>query len=117
MMRASVADAETAGCVIESELYSLIQLPYNALNKNMNNSVTKAAAKEMCVVINRPFAMGEIAVAGALLERNADLITAFNSVIELEFNGCVLTGTSSRQHLQENIIAFESVRDSLHFEC
>lgn len=117
MIGASVTDVETANCVIESELYSVIQLPYNALNQSMHSSVIKAAANGMCVVINRPFAMGEIATADTSADRDETLASAFHSVIKLEFNGYVLTGTSSRQHLQENIIAFESARDSVYFEC
>jgi aryl-alcohol dehydrogenase-like predicted oxidoreductase len=51
--------------------------------------------------VNRPFAMGAMVHAGA------DKREAFRFILERNFQGVILTGTTSPEHLKENWRAFQ----------
>lgn len=94
---ASVSDVESAEFVLQSDLYSVIQLPYNRDNQLFSDIIEQATQKGKIVVINRPFNMG----------KNADNKTvAFKFILQKNFKGFILTGTKSTNHLQENYIDF-----------
>ena len=58
----------------------------------------------MWIAVNRPFAMGAMVHAGA------DKREAFGFILERSFQGVILTGTTSREHLKENWRAVEEAR-------
>ena len=63
----------------------------------------------MWVAVNRPYAMGAM-----LYDRpNENKAAAFRFILERKFDGVILTGTKSPQHLRENRDAFESARKEL----
>jgi len=102
---ASVSDIESAEYVLQSDFYSVIQLPYNIVNTKFSAIIDQATKLGKIVVINRPFNMG-----GMLYDKTqgeiSDKIKAFKFILEKQFNGFILTGTKSREHLKENYDAF-----------
>ena len=103
---ASVSDLESAEMVLADSRLRCIQLPLNAANPKFSHIVRRAANRDdLWVATNRPFAMGAM-LYGEHPVSHAD---AFRSVLSHRFNGVVLTGTKSKQHLRENWDAFHSV--------
>jgi aryl-alcohol dehydrogenase-like predicted oxidoreductase len=102
LLGASVSDLESAAIVIANAHYSCIQLPLNSVNRKFCTSVEAAAARDMWLAINRPFAMGAM-LYGDLPVSHED---AFRFVLQHRFRGVVLTGTRSPAHLQQNCAAF-----------
>lgn len=92
----SVSDVESAEIAIATPEFSVMQFPFNRTSLKFEPVLRAAAARGMWLAVNRPFAMGT-AVDGR----------AFEFIQSYEFNGAVLTGTTSKEHLREN---FESFR-------
>ena len=95
---ASVSDLESAGLVIGDARYGCIQAPLNCHNTKFCGTVEAAAARGMWVAVNRPFAMGEMLYR----EQPVTPVAAFRFLRRLPFDGVVLTGTRSREHLAAN---------------
>jgi hypothetical protein len=74
-----------------------MQMPYNASSTSLSEVFEEAAARGMWIAVNRPFAMGAIGV---------DKRDAFRFILERPFRGVILSGTTSREHLRENLEAF-----------
>lgn len=101
---ASVSDKEAAQFALNNDFYSVIQLPYNIANPIFSEIIDAATQKGKIIVINRPFNMGAV-----LYKNNADnddKTEVFKFIIQKKFNGFILTGTKSSQHLQENYKSF-----------
>ena len=62
----------------------------------------RAAARGMKISVNRPFGMGRI------LYENRELTKAdaFGIILEKRFEGVILSGTKSPEHLEENWNAY-----------
>jgi len=101
---ASVSDLESADIVIRDPRYGCIQLPLNRANPKFAEAVHAAAARDLWIATNRPFAMGAM-LYGAQPVSHQD---AFRFVLDHRFNGVILTGTKSRDHLRDNWQAFQS---------
>jgi aryl-alcohol dehydrogenase-like predicted oxidoreductase len=99
---ASVSDLESARLAIASESYSILQFPYNVGQQTFGEVLERAAGRGMKLAINRPFGMGR------LLYENRELTKrdAFGYILEKRFDGVILSGTKSPEHLQENWDAF-----------
>jgi aryl-alcohol dehydrogenase-like predicted oxidoreductase len=93
---ASVSDLESAAIVISESRYGCIQLPLNRANTKFSATIEEAAARQLWIAVNRPFAMG------AIVEHE----DAFRFVLQYNFTGVVLTGTKSKKHLEQNLRAF-----------
>jgi aryl-alcohol dehydrogenase-like predicted oxidoreductase len=104
MSGASVSDLESAGMVIGDARYGCIQLPLNRINDKFSSSIKDAAAKGMWIATNRPFAMGAMLYGQAPVSQE----DAFRYVLRHQFNGVVLTGTKSKEHLARNWQAFHA---------
>lgn len=91
--------------MLQSDLYSVIQLPYNIVNTKFSTIIDQATKLGKIVVINRPFNMG-----GMLYDKTQgdvnDKVKAFEFILEKQFNGFILTGTKSQEHLKENYNSF-----------
>jgi aryl-alcohol dehydrogenase-like predicted oxidoreductase len=94
----SASDLESARLAIADPRYTAIQLPFHAQYPTMAPAIAEAAARGMWVVVNRPFAMGAIA---------GDRHAAFRFILRHEFEGAILSGTTSTEHLAENWQAFQ----------
>lgn len=102
LLGASVSDLESAQLAIGNQRYGCLQFPLNSANPKFAGVIPAAAARAMWIATNRPFAMG------ALLHGR----DAFRFILRHPFNGVVLTGTRSQQHLLENWTAFQFAREN-----
>jgi aryl-alcohol dehydrogenase-like predicted oxidoreductase len=99
---ASVSDVESAGLAIADGAYGILQFPYNAAQQTFAAVLEGASARGMKVAINRPFGMGRMLYENHELSK-AD---AFGFILEKRFEGVILSGTKSAEHLEENWRAF-----------
>lgn len=102
---ASVSDVETARLACLSGRYDALQFPFNGAASHLAPVFALLRDHGMRAIVNRPFAMGGLVGDGA-----ARGVEAFRTVLAADFDGIVLTGTSSRAHLAENIAAFAEAR-------
>lgn len=109
LLGASVSDAESAATTVACERYSLIQLPFNWSNRSFSGAIDAAAARNMLVVANRPFAMGKMLYESEAIDRKQ----AFAFILRHDFRGVILSGTKNRQHLRENWRDFRDAMDSV----
>jgi len=99
---ASVSDLESAGLAIGGAAYGMLQFPYNAAQQTFAGVLDRAAARGMKIAVNRPFGMGRMLYENRELSK-AD---AFGFILEKRFEGVILSGTKSPDHLEENWRAF-----------
>jgi aryl-alcohol dehydrogenase-like predicted oxidoreductase len=90
----SVSDLDSARMAIAEPLYTVLQLPLNGGNRTFEPMVIAAVARGMWVAVNRPFAMG------AMVEDGFDFVLRHGPAV-------VLSGTTSKEHLQQNWEAFQ----------
>lgn len=105
---ASVSDIQSGYFVCESDIFSIIQLPYNITNTTFEEVIDLAIQKNKYVLINRPFGMGKILYKNTIENSDKILcqIEAYKFILQKKFSGVILSGTKSIQHLQENIESF-----------
>ena len=99
---ASVSDLESAGRAIAGAAYGVLQFPYNAAQQTFAGVLGRAAARGMKIAINRPFGMGRMLYE----HRELSKADAFGFILEKRFEGVILSGTKSPDHLEENWRAF-----------
>jgi aryl-alcohol dehydrogenase-like predicted oxidoreductase len=92
---ASVSDLAAAEAAARTGWCSHLQFPFN----RANTALAPAFRLGLRPVVNRPFAMGELAAGRE----------AFAFIRAMDFDGVVLTGTKSPAHLAENYAAFTSL--------
>ena len=99
---ASVSDLASAEIAIACAAYGILQLPYNVAQQTFGDVLDRAAARGMKISINRPFGMGR------MLYENRELTKAgaFAFILEKRFEGVILSGTKSPDHLEENWHAY-----------
>ena len=84
----------------------MLQFPLNPTSLQFVDTARCATASGMLAVTNRPFGMGGLLYAEPPLTQAA----AFEFLNSQPFDGIVLTGTKSADHLHENWAAFHTVR-------
>jgi aryl-alcohol dehydrogenase-like predicted oxidoreductase len=99
---ASVSDLASADLAMAGEVYSVLQFPYNATQQTFAAVIDQAAARGMKVAINRPFGMGRMLYESREITKR----DAFAFILQKRFDGVVLSGTKSADHLEENWRAF-----------
>jgi aryl-alcohol dehydrogenase-like predicted oxidoreductase len=99
---ASVSDLESTAVALDLQSLSVLQLPLNPSSRQFHEVVRQATDAGILVVTNRPFAMGSLLYAEQPITKHA----AFNFLNRSAFDGVVLTGTKSAEHLHENWTAF-----------
>jgi aryl-alcohol dehydrogenase-like predicted oxidoreductase len=105
VMGASVSEVESGTIACNDDLFSIIQLPFNAGNKKLEPIIELAAARNKTILINRPYEMGAAVYADG--KDSGTLRTeAFRLIVGKKFRGVVLTGTKSAHHLKENMESF-----------
>lgn len=100
----SLSDQLIASIAVDLPI-DVIQLPHNILRPNDAEVIREAVEKGKRILINRPFAMGEIVQKQ---DGFANKVEAFDFIIKDLQEGIILTGTSSQEHLQENLRAFDA---------
>jgi aryl-alcohol dehydrogenase-like predicted oxidoreductase len=103
----SSSEPETLLAACSSGLYAALQFPYSKANTKMAAVFEAARRHGITLVVNRPFAMGELIPEGAAA-KEAAMRDAMAFVLEQNFKGYVLTGTRNPAHLDEAIAAFGS---------
>jgi aryl-alcohol dehydrogenase-like predicted oxidoreductase len=100
---ASVSDLASAEIAIANPAYRILQFPYNVAQQTFADVLDRAAARGMKIAVNRPFGMGR------MLYENRELskANAFGFILEKHFEGVILSGTKSPDHLEDNWRAFE----------
>lgn len=99
---ASVSDLESAAIAVDHPAFGILQFPYNATQQTFADTLGRAAARGMTVAVNRPFAMGRMLYENRLLTKT----DAFALILKRRFEGVILSGTKSTDHLEENWRAF-----------
>ena len=99
---ASVSDLASAEIAIANPAYRILQFPYNVAQTSFGDVLERAAARGMKVAINRPFGMGRMLYEN----REVTKAGAFAFILEKRFQGVILSGTKSPDHLEENWHAF-----------
>lgn len=107
----SVSDLATAKAAIVNTKLTVLQLPYNTSSTPFREAIRHATAAGKELLINRPFQMGRISAESTPDSKQHLAVEAFRFILQEEFNGVVLTGTSTSRHLQENIVAFNEARN------
>jgi aryl-alcohol dehydrogenase-like predicted oxidoreductase len=100
---ASVSNTEVAKIVCQCGLYQYIQFPYNAENRSLESVFSWLDQYQIKPLVNRPFAMGGLLSDSVPYSKEM----LFDFILEKHFNGVILTGTSSVDHLLENVMAFK----------
>lgn len=103
---ASVSDLFSGEIAIRSKDISIIQMPFNEANQSLERLIDMATENHKTLIINRPFNSGKN-ISPETINKEKNLINSFEFILRKPFNGIILTGTTSTNHLKENIKAFE----------
>ena len=106
---ASVSDLQSGLMVCRSDVFSVIQFPFNRENMRFAELFDAARESGKTVLVNRPFGMGKLLYeqSAAASDKKSRQIDAFSFILEKKFSGFILSGTKSLAHLRENFEAFE----------
>lgn len=106
---ASISDVESGRMVCQSDVFSLIQCPYNKESTKFAELIDLAAARHKLVLINRPFGMGKFLYneSQEASDKTARQIDAFSFILQKPFQGYILSGTKSLEHLRQNQETFQ----------
>jgi aryl-alcohol dehydrogenase-like predicted oxidoreductase len=88
--------------------YGVMQMPYNVTREDMGPAFREAASRGIELLINRPYQ------AGARLydsQTFVDRAALFAHILRVKFQGWILTGTRSVEHLKENLAAYHRALD------
>lgn len=91
----SVGDVETGEIAMRMNSISTIQMPFNRLNQSLEKLFKMSVDNNKTLIINRPFNTGKNVSSDA-----------FGFILSRNFNGVILSGTTSIDHLRENIKTF-----------
>lgn len=102
VLGASLKDLDSAIIACTEHPFTQMQFPFNAENRLMLPAMEEARSTGRQVYVNRPF--GE----GRLLHEGGGVLACVEAVVREDFDGAVLFGTRSLEHLKENLAAFEA---------
>lgn len=108
----SVSDLESANMAVIDPRFKVIQLPYNNASLQFREIIQRASSASKQLLINRPFQMGKIPAENTSDNKKRLAVNAFRFILQEEFDGVVLTGTSNSEHLAENINFFNEALDA-----
>ena len=103
----SVSDLTCARIATESALYSYLQFPFNCSNPQFEPTFRLASRYGKQAVVNRPLGMGKHLYNDNGVHRGRSaLVDAYRFILRQSFSGVILTGTTSPEHLREDLHAF-----------
>ena len=103
----SVSDLTCARIATESALYSYLQFPFNCSNPQFEPAFRLASRYGKQAVVNRPLGMGKHLYNDNGVHRgHSALVDAYRFILRQSFSGVILTGTTSPEHLREDLHAF-----------
>jgi aryl-alcohol dehydrogenase-like predicted oxidoreductase len=97
---AVVEDVDTALLVAEDPRFDLVQFTYHFDDRSMQPALETAALAGKEIMIRNAYADGRFAV---------DPLAAYAVILQTRFDGAILTGTRSPQHLAFNMAALRMV--------
>lgn len=100
----SISSPDAAAAAFAAPWCDWVQCPFNSTNRSFEAALNQSRPRRTKFIINRPFAMGELVGDGNIADRAVD---AFRFVLSMPFDGVILTGTGSADHLRDNLRAFE----------
>lgn len=109
---ASVGDIDTARMVMEDPAFSSIQIPFNQDRMELQEVFALAERSGKLLIINRPFGEGRLVYddkGGLKGEESA--VSAFRMIMAQGSHAVVLSGTSSSEHLLQNMEAFNKAKE------
>lgn len=106
---ASVSDLVSGEIAIRSKDILTIQMPFNEANQSLEKLIDMARENHKTLIINRPLNSGKNILSEAS-NKEKILIDSFRFILRKSFNGIILTGTTSINHLEENIKSFEHAK-------
>ena len=107
---ASVSDIESGEIVCRNTNFSVIQFPFNTENKTFERIIKLAKNQNKKIIINRPFNMGEMIHTNKRENQFLKKVRAYKTILKEQFDGTILTGTKSLEHLEENYRAFNTAK-------
>lgn len=107
---ASLSNPDGAEIVMKHAIFKVLQFPHNIANPYDKNIIENSLANNKSLVINRPFAMGQIAQEDA----NYEKLKAYSFIVDTIKEGVILTGTKSIKHLKENVALFKQACEKLN---
>ncbi|MDD4135446.1 MAG: aldo/keto reductase [Candidatus Shapirobacteria bacterium] len=111
---ASVSDLISGEIAIRSKDVSVIQIPFNESNQSLEKLIDLSIENNKTLIINRPLNSGKnILIEATNEEKRKVLIDSFNFILRKQFRGFILTGTTSIDHLKENIEAFNEAKEKI----
>lgn len=105
---ASVSSRDDLSLACRTGLFSHIQFPFNLQNKSFEGSFEELSRSGILPIINRPLAMGAIAMVPADQKMNA-IRDALQFISDHVGQGVIITGTRSHHHLTETVTAFRNL--------
>ena len=114
----SVSDLTSATIAAASDVYSRLQFPFNRTNQQFEPIIALANSCGKQVVVNRPFGMGQHLYDDDGLYRGPSaLVDAYRFILRQSFTGVILTGTTSLEHLREDLQAFRLAEELEATSC
>ncbi|MDD2225064.1 MAG: aldo/keto reductase [Candidatus Shapirobacteria bacterium] len=111
---ASVSDLISGEIAIRSKDISVIQIPFNESNQSLEKLIDLSIINNKTLIINRPFNSGKNILPDTTKEeKKITLINSFRFILKKPFYGFILTGTTSIDHLKENIEAFNKAKEEI----
>lgn len=108
----SVSNSDPVEPALKTKFYDFIQHPYFE-GKNSVQDIFPAARKMgINLIINRPLNMGHL-IHNLKKDKMKVLTEAYSFILKENFKGYILSGTSSKKHLSENINAFNNAKNLL----
>jgi aryl-alcohol dehydrogenase-like predicted oxidoreductase len=98
---ASITDLETGRLACGLDAIDVIQLPFSARFRALEDLLGEATEHGKQVWTNRPFAMGQM-----IYEEGVSPVDAYSFIVSRNLHGAVLTGTSNVHHLVDDVHAF-----------
>jgi len=109
---ASVSDIVSGEIAIRSKDISVIQMPFNEANQSLEKLIDLSIDNNKTLIINRPLNSGKNILTDITNEKKRKtLIDSFKFILKKPFSGFILTGTTSIDHLKENIEAFNKAKE------
>jgi aryl-alcohol dehydrogenase-like predicted oxidoreductase len=101
LVGASTSDPQSAEAAMETGRFGQLQMPFSRGDQRLAPALEEARARGLLVFTNRPFQVGQLLDGSPAAVRGC-----IEAVLQPGFDGAVLFGTRTLEHLRENWIAF-----------
>jgi aryl-alcohol dehydrogenase-like predicted oxidoreductase len=109
ILGASVSDLEAAQLAVSDGLFQLLQFPFNKADRRFQGVLEETGERGIMAFVNRPLKMGELIPVDPAESTDTLIRDCIASILEVRFDGAILFGTRSLDHLRQNLEAFSSL--------